>query len=138
MVRVFWYILHAALLQNEACQKHGVLFIADPSRQRLTQFDAAISQQFVTSITGALPVRMSGGHIVYPPSFFSIMWSVVKVIVPARIKQRLRIHGGSQKTVLDKLETKFGLTRDKLPTLVGGTVELDHVSWLETQKENGL
>lgn len=133
MVRAFWYVLHAAI-ENESAQQHGIIVVVDPQRASLTQFDSTIGKLFMNSMSGVLPLRLSGIHICYPPYFVSMVLPVVKLFMPERMQKRIRFHSGSHQEVIEKLSTDFGLTPGMLPTEIGGTAVLDHTAWLEQRR----
>lgn len=136
MVRAFWYVLHAATEDIEA-QQHGIIVIVDPQRAYMSQFDSTIGKLFMNSMSGVLPLRLSGIHICYPPYFVSLVLPIVKMFMPERMQKRIRFHSGSQEEVIKTLETDFGLTPSMLPKEIGGTMELDHKGWLAKRRDEG-
>jgi hypothetical protein len=55
-----------------------------------------------------------------------------------RMKKRICMHAGKQDEVLEKLETKYGLTKEMLPTTVGGTYQVQHEKWAQKRSCSGL
>lgn len=137
LARTFWYIIHAALEDMEA-QRYGVVLIADPGRAKFSQFDPAVPKIFLGSIRGALPVRMSGGHVIRPPPFFSVIYSIMKVFLSVQMRKRLRIHHGKVESIAETLQTKYGLNKVILPTTVGGSLTVQHNEWLKSRIASGL
>ena len=133
MLRTIWYKVHCAL-EDEETQRHGLVFVACPKKVRMGQFDRGLSQRMIPAIQGCLPVRVSGFHICHPPTFFAIIFPLVKVFMNERMKKRIQVHRGSDEKVLKALE-KYGLTKDCLPTLLGGGIVLDPPVWLEKRRE---
>ena len=77
------------------------------------------------SISGCLPVRVGGFHVCHPPWFFGkVFFPIMKVIMPARLSRRIRVHVGTEEKVLENLK-QFGLERNVLPSDVGGEVILE-------------
>jgi hypothetical protein len=128
MTRSCWYMIHAAL-EDETTQKRGIIFMIYPHNSKLGQFDRAQSKMNAESIQGCLPVRVSGFHICYPPTFFAIVIPIFKIFLGNRLRKRIRVHSGSEQNVLKALE-QFGLTKDVLPSDLGGNIVLDHEQWL--------
>jgi len=61
------------------------------------------------SISGCLPVRMGAFHIVHPPWFFGkIVFPIMKIVMPERMRKRVRVHWGWGEKVLNNLK-EFGL-----------------------------
>jgi CRAL/TRIO domain len=137
LVRTFWYVVHAAL-EDEETQRKGIVVISDPGRAKFSQFDSKVVQLMIGSFRGGLPVRLSAIHIVHPPAFISFIWPVVNLFLGKRLRQRVRVHSGKEEKVLEELEAKFGLTKAMLPTTIGGMVELRHQQWLASRSSSGL
>ena len=136
MIRAVWYIFHAAL-DDEASQKRGIVFLADVSCASLSLVDHELIRVVALSVTGCIPVRLSGIHGCYPPAVFWVIFPVVKVLLGERLRKRVKIHSGSRKTVLSHL-TKYGLGEDAHPTKIGGNLVLDNAGWLEARRSRQL
>lgn len=136
MVRAFWYVLHAATEDLEA-QQHGVIVIVDPQRAYFSQFDSTIGKLFMNSMSGVLPLRLSGIHICYPPYFVSMVLPIVKMFMPERMQKRIRFHTGSQEDVIRTLNDQFGLAPSMLPKEIGGAMDVDHLGWLAKRRLDG-
>jgi hypothetical protein len=132
-----WYVLHAAL-ETTTAQQRGLIFIGDPGRAKLSQFDRAVSSELISSLRGILPVRLSAFHLVHPPAFARIVLPIVKLFMSERMKKRIVVHTGKEGIVLQNLETKYGLTRDMLPTTVGGKYHVQHSVWAQQRTSSGL
>lgn len=127
MVRAIWYTMHA-VLEDEQTQRFGIVTIVFPKNAKISQFDRQLENAIVASVKGLLPVRMSAFHVCQPPIYSRLIWPIVKIFLGERLRKRVQVHGGSQEVVLDKL-ARFGLSKDVLPSELGGTVELDHDLW---------
>jgi len=137
MVRAFWYHIHV-VLGSEDTQKQGVVVVAYPKNVKFSQFDRQLARMNIESIKGYLPIRVSAFHICRPPAFFRIIFSVVKIFMGEKLRKRVKIHTGSDDEVLAKLENKYGISRQNLPTDMNGSVFLDQEKWLQKQQEAGL
>jgi hypothetical protein len=135
MVRVVWYMIHAAL-EDEETQKKGIVVIANPKNAKFSQFDQKQDSMIVASLKGILPMRLSEIHICNPPYFFRILFPIVKIFLGERLRKRVNVHSGSDEKMLDRLD-KFGLKREDLPSDLGGQIVLDHDGWLEDRKHDG-
>ena len=135
MVRALWYMVHAAL-ENEEAQKHGVVFVGYGHDAKFSQFDRELGRLNMSSLQGAIPVRLSAIHLCRPPSFFKIIFAFMKLFMKERTKKRFRVHFGTRDQVFEKLSS-YGLEKDMLPTEVGGNVVLNLVAWLEKRKSEG-
>ena len=137
MARTYWYVTHAALDDNERAQKYGVIFMASPRNVQFHQFDRPLSKLMVSSLTGAIPLRLAAAHVLRPPTFFSIIFGIIKLFMPKRMVQRIQIHTGTFEETLQKLENQYGITKDMVPEDAGGTLVLDHEGWLESRRKAG-
>lgn len=106
MVRCVWYLMHAALNCDEG-QKNGVVLISCPKNASFWQFDKKLIRAVLESIQGYLPVRISAIHIVQPPTFFRIVFPIMKLLLGQKLKKRINVHVGKEEKVLEKLEEKY-------------------------------
>jgi len=136
-VRALWYVMHA-VLEDEEVQKRGTIMLAYPKRAKLSQFDNKLVNMNISSIRGCIPVRVAAFHICHPPTFFSIVFPIVKLFMGEKLRKRVKVHAGSDKHVLQRLASPFGLTKEVLPTDLGGEVVLHHDAWLKARKEAGM
>jgi hypothetical protein len=151
MTRALWYVMHAALQKapggtsstsssddsdaddldlHVLSQQKGIVVIAFPQKAKASQVDRKQIQMNVESFRGYLPVRLSAIHLCHPPTFFHLIFPLISMFLGDRLRKRIRIHSGKVQHVLEGLESKYGLTRDKLPLEIGGDVELNHELWL--------
>lgn len=136
MVRAFWYVMHAAL-EDEMTQKRGIILMLFPHHAHVSQFDRKLVAMNAESMKGALPVRIGAFHICHPPAFFQIVFPVIKFLLGKRLRQRIKVHSGSEEHVLERL-AHFGLPKESVPSDLGGTVVLDQKTWLVNRKQSGL
>ena len=135
MVRSVWYVFHAAL-EDEETQKKGLIIIVYPKKEKFSQFDHVLAKMIMDSLKGYLPIRVSATHLCHPPGWFRIVFPIVKLIMGERLRKRFRVHAGSEKQVLETLAGS-GLTKDHLPSEIGGDIVLDHTAWLDERKADG-
>ena len=131
IVRATWYTFHCAL-QDEPTQKHGVVMMVYPHHVQLHQLDRKLMKLNTECIKGAIPVRLAAFHVCHPPTFFAIVWQLLKVIL-GKLRKRVKIHSGERDHVLEALSA-FGLTKDVVPTDIGGDVLLDVDGWLDHRR----
>jgi hypothetical protein len=136
MCRVFWYFLQTALEDLET-QKKGIIILAYAHETTFWQLDRQLLTLIAQSLRGCLPVRLSCIHICEPPSFFSIIFPIVKFFITGRLQQRIRVHSGGDWQVQQEL-LKCGLDKSVLPTQIGGDVTLDLHKWLARRRKSGL
>ena len=132
MCRALWYVLHTALATEIDTQKHGVVFVVFPHHAKMSQIDRGLMKLVTSSIKACLPIRLSAMHICHPPTFFAMVFPLMKLFMGERLRKRIQVHTGNDEKVLNHIE-KFGLTRDTLPTDLGGTVTLNPKEWVQTR-----
>ena len=160
VVQAFWYAVHA-ILESEDTQKRGVICLACPRHAKFSQFDSKVdqmiievcaaiakccwwistyffsySQPILQSVKGCLPLRISCISICHPPSFFRVIWPIVRVFLGSRLRKRVNVFCGSDEAVVKKIEG-FGLTKDQIPELIGGNLKLENKAWLEERQRHG-
>jgi CRAL/TRIO domain len=82
-------------------------------------------------------VRMSAFHICHPPTFFKLIFPILKLFLGERLRKRIRVHSGDEEHVNASL-VKLGLNNDILPSDLGGEVVLDFKNWLQERAAKGL
>ena len=132
MVQAFWYCIHAAL-EDEETQKSGLLCVACPRHAKFKQFDPTLNQMLMDAIKGILPVRITCITICHPPTFFRVIWPVIKILMGSRLRKRVKVFSGSDESVVKQIES-IGLAKNQVPELIGGTLKVDHLAWLEGRK----
>lgn len=132
MIRAAWYILHAAL-ENEDTQRKGLVVLSDLKGASLSVIDHELIRVVALSAVGCIPVRISGLHGCYPPKVFWVIFPILKLLLGERLSQRIKIHSGSKKTVLANL-AKYGLESNAHPTEIGGNLVVNMEEWLEKRR----
>ena len=136
MVRAFWYTMHAAL-EDEVTQKRGIILLLFPHHAQYSQFDRKLVATNAESMKGCLPVRVGAFHICQPPTFFTIVFPIIKLLLGKRLRERIKVHTGSEEHVLERL-ARFGIPVESVPSDLGGAVVLNQKAWLEHRRESGL
>ena len=135
MVRTIWYVLHAAL-EDEDTQKKGFVFIVYPWKSTTRHFDRELCNRIFACVKGCLPIRLSAMHFCHPTKIMLALFPIVKVIMGERLRKRIIVHSASQSKARAELE-KYDLYEDKLPVEIGGTLALDHDRWLRQRSMHG-
>lgn len=136
MIRAIWYIFHTAL-EDEETQKQGVVFLCDLSKAAVNLLDHELCRVVALSVTGCIPVRLSGIHGCYPPAVFWILFPIIKVLLGERLGKRIKIHSGAKKRVHAEL-TKYLMPIHVVPSQLGGQLELDNAAWIEERRSQQL
>ena len=88
------------------------------------------------SIRGVLPVRVSAIHIFHAPYLFEVLFDVVSVLLGERLTKRMKMYSGEDEVIHDQL-IDFGIFPSRLPTKLGGTLELDQDQWIVERENEG-
>ncbi|KAL7554520.1 hypothetical protein ACHAWF_017977, partial [Thalassiosira exigua] len=119
LLRVVWFKVHAALLNQESAQKRGVVVFVR-CLDRLSDWRPSLSKDIVQAGRGILPVRFAGMHFMNPPKFLSLIMSFIKPLLGKKLRHRFYTHSGTKGEILESL-SMFGLgTDDMLPVHFGG------------------
>lgn len=138
MHRVFWYMVHVAIEDPNVLQR-GVVMLIYPQEARLDQFDHSLWNSIAESCKKSLPIRWRSTHIVHPNRFFSIIHPVFMSSLPKDVQERVVVHSGTKMKVLANL-LRYCLPWDRIPSEIGGCIDLDFEKWLSERmaKEDQL
>ena len=134
--RAFWYVLHA-ILEDETTQKRGIVFCGYAHKAKFANIDRPLMKMNMESIKGCIPVRVGSFHLCRPPSFFKVVFPIMKVLMGARLRARVKVYFGDNGSILEKL-AKFGIRKSSIPSELGGNIVLDQELWVEDRKAAGL
>ena len=124
IARALWYVMHNLIEGNDTVQKLGLVAIGWPHHVKISMVDRKLMKMNMESISGCLPIRVGGFHIVQPPWFFAkIVFPIMKVVMPERMRKRVRLHSGSEEKILEELKT-FGMDKSVHPVRLEGMLYL--------------
>ena len=119
---------HVAIEDANVLEK-GLVMLIYPQEARLDQFDHSLWTAIAESCKKSLPVRWRSTHIVHPNRFFSIVHPVFMSSLPKEVQDRVVVHSGTKMKVLANL-LRYCLPWDRIPSDIGGCVDLDFEKWL--------
>ncbi len=137
VVRAMWYYIHS-FLGDETAHRKGVVMLIYPKHISMGTMNRSLAKMHAESIKGCIPIRISAIHICHPPKVLDLVFPIVKVLMGPRLRKKIRLNSGSDESVLKKFDTKFGISSNKVPTELGGSLVLDHEQWLEDRMKRGL
>lgn len=77
-----------------------------------------------------LPIRFVAAHSCCPSSvYMKIMVPVILALTDRRARSRVVVHNVPVSEIIIVLSA-YGIQREMLPTIMGGTVELDQQEWI--------
>ncbi|XP_041763910.1 tyrosine-protein phosphatase non-receptor type 9 isoform X3 [Anopheles merus] len=109
-------------LQSSETQKAGLVFIYDMSTSKYSNFDYDLSQKILTLLKGGYPARLKKVLIVTAPLWFKAPFKILRLFVREKLRERV--------FTVSIPQLSLHVPRESLPVRLGGTLEVDHSSWL--------
>ena len=140
IVRVMWYMYHT-LLEDIYCQQRGFLYIINAGNFRMIQncpsFDYL--RMTLSYVILSIPVRMSGAHVVNPNAAITVLYPLVAIMLPERLRKRIIVYyqDRSIQQTTHKLITKHHINQQQLPTELGGSYAYNKQQWIQQRLQNG-
>lgn len=74
-------------------------------------------------------------YLVKAGFFEKVIYPIIRLLMSERMRKRIHLHHDSaDANFLTKLNEKYGLSKDALPTELGGNVALDFMGWIDERK----
>ncbi|XP_017055441.1 tyrosine-protein phosphatase non-receptor type 9 isoform X2 [Drosophila ficusphila] len=115
------YQLDSALQDSET-QRAGLVFIYDMSGSKYSNFDYDLSQKILTLLKGGYPARLKKVLIVTAPLWFKAPFKILRLFVREKLRERV--------FTVSVPQLALHVPRKALPIYLGGTLEVDHATWL--------
>ncbi|XP_037723930.1 tyrosine-protein phosphatase non-receptor type 9 isoform X3 [Drosophila subpulchrella] len=115
------YQLDSALQDSET-QRAGLVFIYDMSCSKYSNFDYDLSQKILTLLKGGYPARLKKVLIVTAPLWFKAPFKILRLFVREKLRERV--------FTVSVPQLALHVPRKALPIHLGGTLEVDHATWL--------
>ncbi|XP_070074372.1 tyrosine-protein phosphatase non-receptor type 9 isoform X2 [Drosophila takahashii] len=115
------YQLDSALQDSET-QRAGLVFIYDMSGSKYSNFDYDLSQKILTLLKGGYPARLKKVLIVTAPLWFKAPFKILRLFVREKLRERV--------FTVSVPQLALHVPRKALPIHLGGTLEVDHATWL--------
>ena len=112
--KIFFYTLNWLSLTCEEVQITGVALLGDLTGFQFKQFDPSIPRTILPLVQKIMPVRLKAIYMVNQPSFFSMIFSVIRVFMGEKVRSRLKILG-DPKNLLPFIDLEC------IPASLGGT-----------------
>jgi hypothetical protein len=126
-------MIHVAVEDLNVLQR-GIVMLIYPQEARLDQFDHSLWNSIAESCSSFLPVSWRSTHIVHPNRFFSIIHPVFMSTLSKDVQDRVVVHSGTKMKVLANL-LRYCLPWDRIPSEIGGCVDLDFEKWLSARMD---
>ncbi|XP_076456649.1 alpha-tocopherol transfer protein-like [Babylonia areolata] len=113
------FLTLSKIIEEEETQVNGVTLLADMNEmgwEQAKNMSPFYARKVTTLLQEAFPARFKGLHYVNEPTFFDVVFAVIKPFLKEKILKRISMHGKN----LDKLHEKF--PRDMLPEDLGGAL----------------
>ncbi|XP_062141757.1 tyrosine-protein phosphatase non-receptor type 9 isoform X2 [Drosophila sulfurigaster albostrigata] len=109
-------------LQDTDTQRAGLVFIYDMSGSKYSNFDYDLSQKILTLLKGGYPARLKKVLIVTAPLWFKAPFKILRLFVREKLRERV--------FTVSVPQLSLHVPRKALPVHLGGTLEIDHATWL--------
>jgi hypothetical protein len=126
-------MVHVAI-EDVTILQRGLVILIYPQEARLDQFDQSLWNSISKFCERSLPLRWRSTHIVHPNRFFSIIHPVFMSSLPKSVQDRVVVHSGTKMKVLANL-LRYCLPWDRIPSEIGGCIDLDLEQWLTERME---
>lgn len=142
LMRVVWYIFHAAL-QLESARVHGIVIVTVAKGQPITLADLSLRKKLVRLIFETIPAHLCFVHMCISASaeswfFYKAIYPIMRRLLGKKMRMRLWLHRGTDDEITSELRG-CGLSDNQIPSEVGGSATKDmYRDWLEEQLANGL
>lgn len=116
-------------MEDVSVLRKGVVLLIYPQEARLDQFDHQLWRSISDSCMYSLPIQWRSTHIIHPNRFFSIIHPLFMSTLPQPVQDRVIVHSGTKMKVLANL-LRYCLPWDRIPSDIGGCIDLDLGVWL--------
>lgn len=109
-------------------------FVVSAKNTSVSDFDLKLMERMTPLEGKCLPVNCVSNHLCGLPFFVrKIIKPVVFATMSRRTRARSPMHDGTESECLEILSS-YGITKDMLPTSIGGTVNLDMMEWVANRR----
>jgi len=125
VARMVLYTIDRAL-ERESTLQHGITIFHDLTGITRANVDTAIPRLIFKALFGHFPVRITAIYIYNAPSFFPALFSVVSLLMPAKVRSRVKF-------VKDMSQVYAAIDREQLLEEHGGKRVYDGKEWVRNQ-----
>lgn len=135
--RAFWYVFHC-YLEDELVQQQGMICLAFFQHFSLKHRDPTFTRMCIQSVQGCIPIRVSAFHGCHPPKYVRCILAVFLILIGDRLRKRVLVHAGSYQHVIEILETKYNISKQCIPAVMGGENQLNIRNCIQQRKAKGV
>lgn len=129
-VRAIWYLTEVAV-QEGSC---GYVCIGWDHKSTIFDFHRSVFFRMILFYRTCWPVRPMPVHSCCSPSIYRrICKPIVNAVLTKEGRARWWIHDAPPEKIVEALSS-YGITRDMLPTQMGGAVQLNLSEWLANRR----
>lgn len=117
----YWhYIMMSSLMKDPNLAIHGFVFVNNFEGATLANTDMQLPKAISSAVNKCMPVRVNSINFVNPPWVIRLVIPIMKTVLSAKLASRLNI-------VLhhDELPSILSISKEVLPTELGGHIEVD-------------
>ena len=127
-IRSYLYILET-VLEDSNLRRRGIVFLSTGKDSQRKHFNRKFAQ-LRREAESCSAIHVRGVHLCHPSTMMHyVIYPIIKYFMPRDFRLRFRLHSGTVNEVLQALEG-YCLPRDKVPTELGGEVNLDMNQWV--------
>lgn len=127
-LRAFWYMFEvAAQLSNDI--GNGCVLISWGKFSTVFDFPPSVYDRVAEFEKCCMPIRFVAAHSCCPSMIMCVMRPILLALTDKRMRTRTLIHNVQETEIFDAL-ISYGITKDMLPTEMGGTVPLNQREWM--------
>jgi len=126
LMRLLVYLLERAI-DSEQTQKEGFTFVANMKDWGWSNFSTYYARTFFDTLQNRFPARVGLFLIVDPPSWFSLIWSLIRPMMSRKFAAKVNLPRS------DMLEQ--WIERQYIHKELGGTLDYDHKMWIRNRYE---
>lgn len=133
VVRTLWYMVHAALDEDEQVQHKGLAILDYAPGTRFRDLDFRGGRVAHECLTQCLPVKLREYHWCFPPPFVDCILPLITTILGNRYRRLLHVHHSGKGADLRK-KLRYFFPESDLPSEVGGPLRVNAQAWLERRR----
>lgn len=119
-------------------QRKGVVLVVFEQGFQLKKYDRKLDKLLVHHSKHVFPVRWVGFHYCFDSKLNELLLPLGLMMLGKTMRARFQLHPGSRLDSRFEALRDFGLEREHLPQLMGGTLEFDGTAWIEQRRAQGL
>jgi hypothetical protein len=133
MLRAIWYVFEVAIQQNTDIVG-GAVQISWVKGASLFDYDLKVYDKWAALQAHSWPTRVIASHICCAPRIITrLVKPIIHSFTDKRTRTRSLMHDESPSEIVGVL-SKYGITKDMLPSEMGGTIQNHQLEWIADRR----